>query len=312
MALRSRTPSPPLRSAPGGCVPQWSSSSSRRRTVSKAAPAAARSTWARSRAEVATSGSSPTGSRVVRPSRRARPTSPGSTTTPPPRGTSSRRASSSSAGVAASSGSTVCRAVPAVASPPWSATCSSSPRAASDSWPSLRRTSSGSGASGEAGRRPLAPAAPAPARPSATPLRARRPWADSHTSARSTRRSTEARTTSGEACTISTSSAVVVWPATTRASRTESSSRFSWSSARSSDARVAARDASCPKSWGAGVARSGRSTRRRDSRSSGQPRSWSARVRYPSVRGGDPDIPPTLPALGDGARRTLLTTREVR
>ena len=50
------------------------------------------------------------------------------------------------------------------------------------------------------------------------------------------------------------------------------------------------------------MARSGRSTSSRDSRSSGQPRSWSARVRYPSVRVGDPDIPPTLPA--PGARRT--------
>ena len=98
VALRSRTPRPPLRSTPGGRVPQWSSSSSTRRTASNAAPAATLSTREASREEVGTSGARSTGSVVVRPPRSTRPTSPGSTTEPPPRGTSSRRASSSSGG----------------------------------------------------------------------------------------------------------------------------------------------------------------------------------------------------------------------
>ena len=129
-ALSSRTPRPPLRSALGGAVPQWSSSSSTRRTASNAAPAAARSTSAWSRAEVAISGAgvdrlargAATAQRQRRPRRAP-------ATTPPARGTSSLRASSSSAGVAASSGSTVCRADPAVAWPPLSSTCSQHRRA---------------------------------------------------------------------------------------------------------------------------------------------------------------------------------------
>ena len=103
-ALRSRTASPPLRSTLGGCTPQWSSSSSTRRTTSKAAPAAVRATSAGSRAAVASPGTSSTGSVVVRPPRRASPTSPGSTTVSPSRGTRSRRLISSSAGLAACSG----------------------------------------------------------------------------------------------------------------------------------------------------------------------------------------------------------------
>ena len=55
-ALSSRTPRPPVRSAEGGVVPQCSSSSSTCRTSSKAAPAAARSTRAASRDEVASAG----------------------------------------------------------------------------------------------------------------------------------------------------------------------------------------------------------------------------------------------------------------
>ena len=75
----------------------------------------ARSTRAAARSVVASVGDDVDRvSVVVRPPRRASPTSPGSTTAPPARGTSSRRESSSSAGVAASSGSTVCRAVPVV------------------------------------------------------------------------------------------------------------------------------------------------------------------------------------------------------
>ena len=55
--------------------------------------------------------------------------------------------------------------------------------------------------------------------------------------------------------------------------------RVSWSTARSTDARVPAREASCEVSCGVGVARSGRAASRRRARSSDQPRSWSARVR---------------------------------
>ena len=210
VALRSRTPRPPLRSAPGGWVPHWSSSSSIRRTASNAAPAAARSTSPWSRSEVASSGRSSTGSRVVRPPRSAMPTSPGSTTTPPPRGTSSLRASSSSAGVAASSGRTVCRAEPVVASPPLSATCSSRARAGSESSASSRSTSAAGGGSAETGRSPLAPRAGPPVRPSATPLSGRRPWSDSQARATSSSRSIAASTRSGAALTISRSSARVV------------------------------------------------------------------------------------------------------
>ena len=267
-----------------------------RRTISNAAPAATRSTMAWERSEATSSGSSSTGSRVVRPPRSARPTSPGSTTVPLPRGTSSWRASSSSGGVRASSGSTVCRAAPVVASPPLSATCSSSVRARSDSSPSCRSISAAGRGSGERGCSPLSPAAAPPPSPSAAPLRARRPCGDSHARVRSSSRCSAASTSAGSACTSVRSSSGVVWTATTRASRTASSRRVSRSRVRSSEARVAARAASWPKSCGAGVARSGRSRSRCANRSSGQARSWSARVRYPSVRVLDPDIPATLPA----------------
>ena len=98
-ALRSRTARPPLRSTLGGCTPQWSSSSSTRRTTSKAAPAAVRATSAGSRdgrgQAAAPRRPAPV---VVRPPRSARPTSPGRTTVSPSRGTSRRRLISSSAG----------------------------------------------------------------------------------------------------------------------------------------------------------------------------------------------------------------------
>ncbi len=55
-AFSSRTPRPPLRSAAAGWLPQWSSSSSIRRTASKAAPAPARSTMSAPRSAVAISG----------------------------------------------------------------------------------------------------------------------------------------------------------------------------------------------------------------------------------------------------------------
>ncbi len=99
VALRSRTPRPPLRSADGGSAPHRSSSSSSRRTASNAAPAAAPSTCRSLRSVDASTGTSSTRSTVVCPPRSASPTSPGTTTEPVPRGTRSLRASSSSAGV---------------------------------------------------------------------------------------------------------------------------------------------------------------------------------------------------------------------
>ena len=186
-ALRSRTASPPLRSTLGGCTPQWSSSSSTRRTTSKAAPAAVRATSAASRADVASGGTSSTGSRVVRPPRSARPTSPGSTTASPSRGTSRRRLISSSAGVRASAGETVRRADPVVPSPPWSSTWRSSAVAAGDSSAIRAVSASGLAASGLAGRSPLTrPGMPRIA--SATPVSARTPPGASQASARSSSR----------------------------------------------------------------------------------------------------------------------------
>ena len=119
VAFRSRTPSPPLRSAAGGSAPHRSSSSSSRRTASNAAPAATPSTccsrrarwWpapARRRRGRAWSGRRAAPARPRRAPRRCRCRA----------GTSSRRESSSSAGVVASSGSTVCRPPSVVASPP--------------------------------------------------------------------------------------------------------------------------------------------------------------------------------------------------
>ncbi len=60
-ARRSRTPRPPVRSTDAGAEPQWSSSSSTRRTASNAAPAAARVACAGSWAVVTSSGGTSTG-----------------------------------------------------------------------------------------------------------------------------------------------------------------------------------------------------------------------------------------------------------
>ena len=95
--------------------------------------------------------------------RRAAPARPrrAAPPTPPPRGTSSRRASSSSAGVAASSGETVWREVPVVASPPWSSTCSSSVRG--------RRRQLGEAPGHHVGRHRLGRAGAQPADPGTRP-----------------------------------------------------------------------------------------------------------------------------------------------
>ena len=92
-------------------------------------------------------------------------------------------------GVAASSGSTVCRASSVVASPPAARTCSSIARAGSDSSASLRGDLVGrAGVGAEQGRSPLTPASGPPVSPSATPLSGRSPPVDSQASARSTSR----------------------------------------------------------------------------------------------------------------------------
>ena len=278
--MRSRTASAPLRSATGGWVPQWSTSSSTRRTASKAALAAARSTSAASRSEVATSGGTSTRPRVVCPPRSAICTSPGTRTSRGRPGTNSPRDSSSSAGLAASAGLMARRAEPASASPDASSTCSSITRAAVDSSARSGPTSAGErpgviGWSSESD--PMA---------SGTPVSGRSPVSFSHTRATSVRRRSAASTAGGSASRMCTSSASVVWPDATRASRTESSRRVSRSRARFRDDLVAARDASCAKSAGAGVDRSGRSRSSPASRSSGQLRSWSASERWPLLGSG--------------------------
>ena len=246
--LRSRTPSPPLRSAEGGVAPQRSSSSSIRRTVSNAAPAPVRSTSALSLVAVATVGTSSTASGVVRPPRIATPTSPGTCAVAPPRGTSRRRDSSSSAGEAASAGSTVTRAEPVSASPPASMTCASIARAGSLSPAMSVATDAGSGGGSESGRSPLTPTATPPVRPSATPVSARSPPTESQASPSSSRRSTAEATTVESALTNSCSPVRLDRPVSTRASSTASSARVSWSSARSIEDLVAAREASWAES----------------------------------------------------------------
>ena len=290
-ALRSRTATAPVRSATGGAVPQWSTSSSTRRTTSNAAPAAARSTWSGERSEVAISGARSTRSRVVWPPRTAIWTSPGVRTSPGRPGTSRPRASSSSAGDVASAGVIVWRAFPASASPRPASTWSSIARAAGDSSAISARTSSGvrpvTGWSSDSD-----PSA------SGTPVSGRSPASPSQARARSATRAQALSTAPPSALRMWARSDSVVGPAedrATRASRTESSRRVSRSRARVSDDRVAARDASCAQSAGAGVARSGRSRRSVTSRSSGQLRSWSASDRCPLP--GAADEVPIIPTL---------------
>ena len=307
-AFRSRTARAPVRRATGGWVPQWSTSSSTRRTASNAAPAAARSTCAGSRSEVATSGGTSTRERVVCPPRNAICTSPGTRTSRGRPGTSSPRDSSSSAGLAASAGLIARRAEPASASPEASSTCSSIARAAVESSASSGPTSSAV--------RPGVIGWSCESDPSAsgTPVSARSPASLSHTRARSPSRPSAPSTADGSASRMCTSCASVACPDATRASRTESSRRVSRSRARFRDDLVAARDASCAQSAGAGVERSGRSRSKAVSRSSGQLLSWSASERCPRLGNGpaapgadDVDIVPTLavrpiPAPGRAVR----------
>ena len=210
------------------------------------------------------------------------PTSPGSTTTPPPRGTSSLRASSSSAGVRGVRGQ---HGVPRGAGGRPRRRCRRRARAARGPARTARRAAArpppAGGGSAERGCSPLSPAAAPPPSPSATPLsgaqalrRTPRPGPG-----RAAARSAASTSAGVGAHERATQFGRVVWPATTRASRTESSSRVSWSRARSSEARVAAREASWPKSCGAGVARSGRS----------------------SEQAGQPLVRPAAQLVGEGA-----------
>ena len=91
-------------------------------------------------------------------------------------------------------------------------------------------------------------------------------------------------------------------PSATTASRTVRSRRVSWSTTRSTEARVPAREASCDVSWGAGVARSGRARSSAASSASVQPRSWSASVRGNAAAGGV-DIRTTIPTASPRERR---------
>ena len=143
---------------------------------------------------------------------------------------------------------------------------------------------------------------------SATPVSGRSPASFSQTSARSISRRDRTLDSGGRGVEDGGhESATVVWPDATRASRTESSRRVSRSRARFSDDLVAAREASWPQSAGAGVARSGRSAGAgRVSRSSGQPRSWSASERCPVPGPGracpGADEVPIVPTLAVGPR----------
>ena len=246
VARRSRTPRPPAFSAPGGWVPQRSSSSSVRRTSSKAAPAAARSTSDCSRSEVAS------GDGLSIPSgRRARRTDQGKVTW-----RSSRRASRPWA------------TRDAVApGPPFQRPSTperSSFASTARSWsPRPARSRSTSSVGGPGGTRSSSP--------TTTTGRSGSP----HTSASVRRRSSAACTDAGAA-----GSPIGGSPWTSEC-RTSSSRVSSWSRARRTDARTTTRAASCPESWGAGAARSGRASSSAASRSSGQPRSWSASVRGP-------------------------------
>ena len=184
------------------------------------------------------------------------------------------------------------RAEPASASPEPASTCSSIARAAGDSWASRVVTS--------ACERPGVIGCSTDSDPSAsgTPVRGRSPASLSQTRARSVSRRTALSTAGGSASRMWASSASVVWPDATRASRTESSRRVSRSRARFSDDRVAAREASWPLSAGAGVDRSGRSRSNPVSRSSGQLRSWSASERCPLlVTGPGADEVAIVPTL---------------
>ena len=208
-----------------------------------------RATSAASRCDVARSGTSSTGSVVVRPPRRASPTSPGRTTEPPSRGTSRRRLISSSAGRARPrAGDTVRRAAPVVPSPPWASTWRSSAVAAGLSSASRAVDLGGRG---RLGARRAAGRWPDPAgRASRRPRRSARGCRRAPPRPAPGRAGAAARPRSGPASawTIEISSAEVVCPATSRASSTESSRRSRPSRARWIDERVAAREASCEES----------------------------------------------------------------
>ena len=250
-ARSSRTARPPAFKAGGGWVLHRSRSSSVRRTSSKAAPAAARSTsgcrvprWPTpeaglpaSRRTPAARGAPTTGSsHAARRSGRAGRRPPGRRSGRPHR--SSVRSHRSRRGGRGSPGR---------------------PR---QTFEQAGTSSAGGPAGGAAGHRPRAPAAAATPRP-APATRVARSHGDDEVVA--------GRSAGSVPCTSAWS--------------TVSSRASSVSSARSTDVFTTTRAASCEESCGAGAPRSGRASSSADSRSSGQLRNWSARV-----RGADEDI----------------------
>ena len=250
VARRSRTPSPPLRSADGGAAPH----------VVEEQLEAAYGLEGGTRRGPVDLGGVPGGRREGRDvvdrlrassARRAAatPTSPGTTAEPPARGTSSRRDSSSSAGRGrvlrqhrdpGRAGRRLAARVDDVLEHRPGRLGQRGER------PARRRRPAAGGSVN--GRSPLTPCSGPPARPSATPVSARSPPVDSQASASSRSRSTAAATTAGSALTNSCSRSTLDRPVSTRASSTASSARVSWSSARRIEDLVAAREASWAES----------------------------------------------------------------
>ena len=95
---------------------------------------------------------------------------------------------------------------------------------------------------------PRLPSVTAPVKASVTGLSGRIPWGVCHARARSRTRVNAAVTALWSARSTAHSPDSLVWPRTTRASRTQSSNRVRWSSARNTEVLVAARDANWAES----------------------------------------------------------------
>ena len=195
VALRSRTPRPPLRSADGGSAPHRSSSSSSRRTASNAAPAAARvdlSLAALGRRQHR---------HVVHPLDRRVPAAqrePDLAGHHDRAGPARHQQPAGEQLLGRRGGVRGQQRVPGVAR--WSprrrrpGRARASPGPARTARPAAPATSAVVGAGAEQGRSPLTPASGPPVSPSATPLSGRSPPVDSQASARSTSRSIACRT----------------------------------------------------------------------------------------------------------------------
>lgn len=340
--FRSRTPRPPARRVGGDCRPQASSSSSTVRTAVYACPAAALSTACGSRrASAAGTGRVASTLRWVRPPRRCRASSRGSTTDVGLEGSSRPRASSHSTGLRTSSAVTWRAASGTVpvggpqtsrssrASAGSGASASSAvQRLRSESRPASAATAeTGSGVAGSpapasscwrrAGDIPVVASAsvgPRPVRPglaavgasasrTAITRRSAESGPQSSDCARSVARApgsaavTAWRSTgSAWACGLTRAGPVsrlrtrVSWLASGAAARASATWRVnlsSRSSARSAEARPEARAASCVRSLGTGLSRSGRLWSSSASASSLRARSSSASVRGAAeARGG--------------------------